>query len=217
MSAAALNARHLTVAPAVGAPPAQSDLNFEIAPNTRVALIGANGTGKTTLLKTFAGLLPPVAGEALVEGEPARCGNPRLAFLAQRSQIEWRFPVTVAGAVFAGRYPRLGSFRRLSDADRQRAADALELLELTPFADRPLDALSGRQQQRVLLARALCQEPAILLLDEPFNALDTASREILRTFLNSAPARNLTILTATHDLASLASDYDAVIQLAPVA
>jgi ABC-type Mn2+/Zn2+ transport system ATPase subunit len=188
-----------------------TEVDFRLPAGSRAALLGSNGSGKTTLLKTLAGLLPPLAGTARIGGIPAAPGNHRVAYLAQRPQVEWHFPVTVEGAVLAGRYVHLGWCRRPGAADREKVAHTLEQMRLGPFAGRPLHTLSGGQQQRVFLARALCQEAEVLLLDEPFTGLDSESCEIFETFL--AGTTTLTVLMATHDKVNAISRFDAVLEI----
>jgi ABC-type Mn2+/Zn2+ transport system ATPase subunit len=188
-----------------------ANVSFRLATGSRAALIGSNGSGKTTLLKTLAGLLPPLAGDARIGGVPVAPGNTRVAYLAQRQQVEWHFPVTVEGVALAGRYVHRGWCRRPSVADREKAAHALERMKLGALAKRPLHELSGGQQQRCFLARALCQEADVLLLDEPFTGLDAESRKILEDFLVNAPA--LTVLMATHESAIATLRFDAVFEI----
>lgn len=209
----ALQVSDLAIAPAPGVPPVLHSVNLTVSSGCHVALVGANGTGKTTLLRTLAGVISPAAGQVLLNGTPAACGNPHVAYLAQRHLIEWNFPVTVRQAVLAGRYPHLGWLRRPGKTDRAKADHALAQLGLTPLADRPLDALSGGQQQRVLLARALCQEAAILLLDEPLTGLDQASRAILDDFFARDSARHLTLIMATHDRADAEKRFDLILEI----
>jgi manganese/zinc/iron transport system ATP- binding protein len=185
-------------------------VSFRLPAGSRAALVGSNGSGKTTLLKTLAGLLRPLAGTAQICGTPAAPGNHRIAYLAQRPQVEWHFPVTVESAVLAGRYVHLGWCRRPGAADREKAAQTLERMKLAPFARKPLHTLSGGQQQRVFLARALCQEAEVLLLDEPFTGLDAESCKIFETFLADTTA--LTVLMATHDKGTIPR-FDAVLEI----
>lgn len=210
---AAIEAAGLAVAPRELARPVLENISLRVPHGCRAALVGANGTGKSTLLKTLAGLLPPLAGDARIDGTAAACGNPRVAYLAQRHRIEWHFPVTVRQAVLAGRYAHLGWMRRPGRADRARAAQAMHRLGLDDLAGRPLHALSGGQQQRVLIARALCQDATLLLLDEPFTGLDTASRDILDNFLVGDTARALTVVMATHELEDVEKRFDLILQI----
>ncbi|MDR3229152.1 MAG: ATP-binding cassette domain-containing protein, partial [Puniceicoccales bacterium] len=212
-TAPAIETADLAAAPCAGVAPVLQGISLCVPQGCRAALAGANGSGKSTLLRTLAGLLPPCAGKVFVEGKPASCGNPRVAFLAQRHLVEWHFPVTVSRAVLAGRYPRLGWLRRPNRDDREKAAAALRRLRLEALADRPLHALSGGQQQRVLIARALCQEAAVLLLDEPFAGLDAESREIVSDFLADDPARAMTVVMATHDLDDTGCRFDMVLKI----
>ncbi|MDR2845280.1 MAG: ATP-binding cassette domain-containing protein [Puniceicoccales bacterium] len=209
----AIEADGLAVAPAGVNRPILENITLAVPRGARVALVGANGTGKSTLLKTFSGLLPPLAGHLRVDAAAAACGNPRVAFLAQRHLIEWHFPVTVARAVLAGRYVHLGWLRSPRAADRAKATEAMRRLGLESLASRPLHALSGGQQQRVLIARALCQEATILLLDEPFTGLDADSRSILDDFLDDPANRTLTVVMATHELESIGKRFDQILQI----
>ncbi|MDR2981560.1 MAG: ABC transporter ATP-binding protein [Puniceicoccales bacterium] len=209
----AVETQNLAVAPQGCTQPILTNINLQVPHGCRAALVGANGTGKSTILKTIAGLLPLRAGQILVDGVEARCGNPRLAYLAQRHLIEWHFPITVRQAVLAGRYSHLGWFGRPHKVDREKATQAMHQLGLDDLANRPLDALSGGQQQRVLIARALCQEATLLLLDEPFNGLDTTSRQILDSFFADEASRNLTILMATHEIAEAEKRFDLILRI----
>ncbi|MDR2430139.1 MAG: ATP-binding cassette domain-containing protein [Puniceicoccales bacterium] len=213
LPAPAIEAVDVSVAPRGASCPVLEHITLRVPHGCRAALVGANGTGKSTLLKTLAGLLPPVEGEVRIEGAVAACGNPRVAYLAQRHLIEWHFPVMVRQAVLAGRYPHLGVFRRPCRADRGKADAALCRLGLGELASRPLHALSGGQQQRVLIARALCQEAKILLLDEPFTGLDTENRRILDDFLGNDPGRSLTVVMATHEHSDVEKRFDLVLQI----
>ena len=201
----------LAVAPQGAIRAVLKNVSFRLSTGSRAALVGSNGSGKTTLLKTLAGLLPPLDGTALIGGVPVAPANHRIAYLAQRPQVEWHFPVTVERTVLAGRYVHLGWFRRPDATDRGIAASALEQMKLTSLAKRPLHALSGGQQQRVFLARALCQGAKVLLLDEPFTGLDSESRKILEAFLENSPA--LTVLMATHELTCATPHFDAFLKI----
>ncbi|MDR2513033.1 MAG: ATP-binding cassette domain-containing protein [Puniceicoccales bacterium] len=212
-ASAAIQALALAVSPQKGTRPVLENINLHVPHGCRAALVGANGTGKSSLLKTLSGVLPVRSGKVLVEGEPVVCGNPRLAYLAQRHLIEWHFPVTVRQAVLAGRYAHLGWLRRPRKADHAKADEAMERLGLAELASRPIHALSGGQQQRMLIARAMCQEAVILLLDEPFTGLDAKSQEILENFLDDDPGRSLTVIIATHDLADVEKRFDLVLKI----
>ena len=148
-----------------------------------VALVGPNGAGKSTLLKTLAGLLPHASGTVSWRGAPLSEHRHELAYLPQREAVDWRFPITVRGLAEMGRYPHLGMWRRFGKRDQAVVDQALEALGLTALEKRPIGELSGGQQQRAFLARALAQEAHVLLLDEPFTGLDTASQESLSALI----------------------------------
>lgn len=189
-------------------------INLEIEAGQRVALVGANGAGKSSLLKVIIGLLPAQQGKVAVFGQPWRSCPHCLAYLPQRSQIDWRFPVNVRRLVMAGRYVHLGWFKRPSKNDSALVAQALAALELTDLAPRQISQLSGGQQQRALLARALVQDADILLLDEPLNAVDQKTRRIMAQVLDNLRSEGKTVVMATHDVGRLEADFDAVVYLA---
>lgn len=179
-----------------------------VAAGARVALVGPNGAGKSTLIKAVAGILPLVSGTIAIYGHPVSACHHRVAYLAQRSEMDWHFPITVRRMVLTGRYPHLGWLRWPGREDWRRVDAALERLQLVDLAERQIGELSGGQQQRALLARALAQDAALLLLDEPFNAVDVATREVVTAVLCQLAESGKTILVATHDLDRMSSDYD---------
>jgi manganese/zinc/iron transport system ATP- binding protein len=189
------------------------NLTFQIPSGSRVALVGANGSGKSTLLKAAAGLLPVCEGKILVHGSrPGGCCH-RVAYLAQRGELDWRFPMTVRRLVLTGRYVHLGWFASPRRADHKIVQEMIDLLQIHDLADRRINELSGGQQQRALLARALAQEAGMLLLDEPMNAVDAQTRQILRDLLRSLSAAGKTIVVATHDPREIETEFDSIIQL----
>lgn len=207
----ALEADGLAVAHPGSRRPALSGVCFSAPQGCRAALLGPNGAGKSTLLRTLAGLLPPVTGAARVLGSPARVGRPEIAYLAQSAAIEWHFPTTVGKLVLAGRAPARGWFSRPQKEDREKALAALERVRLADLADRPIHALSGGQRQRALLARALCQEARVLLLDEPYTGLDAASRDLMDAVFFGPGSDALTLLMATHEPGHAADRFDLVL------
>lgn len=214
----------LTAAPAVNAvkisghyprqsTPALVDLTITVPVGLRIALVGANGAGKSTLLKLLAGLLPLRQGELRLFGHPPSACRQRVAYLAQRSETDWRFPMTVARLVGTGRYVHRGWFRRLQPADHVLVTKVMAQLQIDHLAQRQIGQLSGGQQQRTLLARALAQEADLLLLDEPLNAVDAETRAIIASVLDDLKAQQKTVLIATHDLGHLESDFDGALYL----
>jgi manganese/zinc/iron transport system ATP- binding protein len=193
--------------------PAVHDITLTVPQGSRVALVGANGAGKSTLLKAAAGLLPLASGTLRVHGSPAGGCCHRVAYLAQRADLDWRFPMTVRRLVLTGRYVHLGWFRRPGKDDQAIVDRTLDLLQIRDLADRRIGELSGGQQQRTLLARAMAQEADMLLLDEPMNAVDATTRQIVRDVLRALSEAGKTIVAATHDTHEIQVDFDEVIHM----
>ena len=193
--------------------PAVNKINLRVPQGSRVALVGANGAGKSTLLKAAAGLLPLASGTIRVHGSPAGGCCHRVAYLAQRGDLDWRFPMTVRPLVLTGRYVHLGWFRRPGREDREIVERVLKLLEISDLGDQRIGELSGGQQQRTLLARAMTQEADMLLLDEPMNGVDAKTRQVVREVLRELSTQGKTIIAATHDTHEIAVDFDEVIHL----
>ncbi len=188
--------------------PVLREVSMVLPAGVRAALLGPNGSGKSTLLKAVAGLLRPRAGTILIYGRPVGACHHRVAYLPQRGDVDWRFPVTVERMVLAGRYVHLGWLRQPGDEDRRRVMAVLMQLGLEQLAGRQISQLSGGQQQRALLARALVQEADLLLLDEPLSAVDAASRRIIDEALNELRDQGKTILMATHHLDRVDEEFD---------
>jgi ABC-type Mn2+/Zn2+ transport system ATPase subunit len=193
--------------------PALERVDWQVPRGARVALVGPNGCGKSTLLRSTAGLLAATAGRLRVYGLPPGTCRHRVAYLPQRSDLDWRFPIDVRALVLGGRYVHLGWLRRPGRADREAAAAQLERLGLVELAGRQIGQLSGGQQQRALLARALAQEADLLLLDEPFTAVDAATRDVLLDVLDDLKREGRTVVVATHDLDRDRSGFDGVLGL----
>ncbi len=191
-------------------PVAFSQASFSIPCGCRTALIGPNGAGKSTLLRVLAGLLAPQAGKVQVLGMAPRLGRARVAYLAQRPRLTDPFPLQVRRLVQMGTYAHHGWFEECHHGD-ESVERALALLGLTDLAERAVGTLSGGQLQRALLARAAVQGAEVLLLDEPFAALDQESREIVERFL-FAPAAHFTVVMATHDATDLPR-FDRILEL----
>lgn len=188
-------------------------ISLTVPVGSRVALVGANGAGKSTLLKAIVGLLPVRSGSIRIFGQPVGRSRQQVAYLAQRGEIDWRFPMTLQRLVLTGRYGHLGWLRRPGASDEVLAATMIEQLGLADLANRQIGELSGGQQQRALLARALTQQAQLLLLDEPLNAVDADTRTLMTTVLDRLRMQGITVITATHDLGRLEADFDRAIYL----
>lgn len=181
---------------------ALEDINFALHCGHTLALAGPNGAGKSTLINLLAGLQEPAEGCILWNGAPLHHTRQEIAYMPQRTEVDWRFPITVRELVEMGRYPSLGLWRKQNAHDREIVDKALESLQLTDLQKRQIGALSGGQQQRAFLARALAQEAHILLLDEPFTGLDVPGMESLGELLRSLASEGRLIIASHHDLNS---------------
>jgi ABC-type Mn2+/Zn2+ transport system ATPase subunit len=190
--------------------PALVDVTMSVPHGAQVAIVGPNGAGKSTLFKALVGLLPVRSGRVLLHGRaPGKHGD-TIAYVPQREEIDWGFPVTVHDVVMMGRYGRLGWFRRPGAADREVVARCLDELGIADLERRAIGELSGGQQQRVFLARALAQEPHVLLLDEPFTGVDVGARETLLAVLARLREHGITVLVSTHDMETAAKRFELV-------
>jgi manganese/zinc/iron transport system ATP- binding protein len=189
------------------------DVDLSIPQGVLAAIVGPNGAGKSTLLKAILGLARPAAGTLKVLGKPLSEQVHKVAYVPQRSSVDWDFPATVLDAVLMGRYGAMGWFRRPSRSDRQKALDALEQVNMAEFASRHISQLSGGQQQRVFLARALVQESAVYLMDEPFQGVDASTEAEILTLLKSLRNSGKSIIVVHHDLQTVSDVFDWVVLL----
>ncbi len=177
------------------------------------AIIGPNGAGKTTLIRVILGLLRPDSGEVEVFGVPVdRLGPKRakIGYVPQVLTIDLNFPVTVFEVVLMGTYGRIGVGRRPTPADRQAAIAAMEKVGIADLKDRPIRRLSGGQRQRAFIARALANQPELLLLDEPATGVDAATTGSLYTLLRDLRSEGVTIVLVSHDIGVVAAYVDNV-------
>lgn len=188
-------------------------ISLRVAAGRRVALVGPNGAGKSTLLKALAGVIPARRGTIRIYGLPVGACHHRVAYLPQRGELDWHFPMTVERLVRTGRYVHVGWFARPGAVDNEITQRVIRRLGLETVRHRQLDQISGGQQQRVLLARALAQEADLLLLDEPLNAVDVETREIIGEVLDELARRGRTVLVATHDIGRLEGSFDDALYL----
>ncbi len=200
-----------------GGPQAVRNISLSVSPASMTAVIGANGSGKSTLIRMLAGLLPPASGRILLDGKPLEDWPPRLrareiAYMPQVTSMV--FPFRVLDVVLSGRTPHIPRFRLETRLDRERAIEALESTGAAHLADRCVTALSGGERQMVILARALAQEPRLLMLDEPSTSLDLKHRaELMRTLARLRETRGLSVIMITHDLQLTGSLFDRILAL----
>jgi ABC-type Mn2+/Zn2+ transport system ATPase subunit len=191
--------------------PALRDVSFMVPHGMRVAVVGPNGAGKSTLFKALVGLLPLQDGRVIVHGLPLGHHKECVAYVPQREEVDWKFPVTVSDVVMMGRYGNLGWFRRPGKSDAAIVARCLEQMKIADLAHQPIGELSGGQQQRVFLARALAQEPHILLMDEPFTGVDAATQGATLSLLTQLQDQGVTVMVSTHDLNLASTRFDQVL------
>jgi len=206
-----INVHNLTVG--YGAQPVLENISFALPAGRLVGIIGPNGAGKTTLLKAILGLVPLDTGTVTVGGVAVTRRGGQVAYVPQRDAINWRYPATVADVALMGRYGRLGWLRWPVARDRALAMHCLEQVGMADYAKRPIAELSGGQQQRVFLARALAQEPDVLLLDEPISGVDVPTQEVILDILAELAVQGKTLLLTTHDLRCNMERFDALLAL----
>jgi zinc transport system ATP-binding protein len=197
--------------------PVLEDVTLDIAENSCVGVLGPNGAGKSTLLKVILGLIAPTRGEVRVFGEDphqARHQGNLIGYLPQRPLTNPRFPVSVLDVVLMGRYGRIGLGRRPTREDRRVALDHLARLGIPHLADRPIGEISGGEQQRVFIARALAVNPRLLILDEPTISLDACSQDEVYDLINRLKNElQLTVIMVSHDIGAVASQVDDIVCL----
>ncbi|HPE85284.1 MAG TPA: metal ABC transporter ATP-binding protein [Chlamydiales bacterium] len=189
------------------------DISFTIPQGKLVGVIGPNGAGKSTLLKTALGIVKPTAGQVRFFGQNFKDVREKVAYIPQRSSVDWDFPITVLEVVLMGRYGKLGWLKWPRQADKIAAMQALEMLEMDAFEGRQIDQLSGGQQQRVFLARALLQDAGIYLLDEPFAGVDLATEKAIMILLKKLKKQGKTLFVVHHDLNAVQEYFDWVVLL----
>ena len=176
-------------------------------------MVGPNGAGKSTLFKALVGLLPLRSGQIRIHSRPLGTHQDCVAYIPQREEVDWRFPVTVWDVVMMGRCGKFGWFGRPTRADREASTRALAMMGITGLAQRSIGELSGGQQQRVFLSRALAQEPHVLLMDEPFTGIDISTQDATLQLLQDLKAQKVTVLVSTHDLKMAAERFDLTVLL----
>jgi len=205
-----LEARDLTVA--YDARPVLRSVSFTLEAGQMLAVVGPNGAGKSTMLKAMLGLITPDYGTVTAFGRPIDEVRPRIAYVPQTETVDWDFPVTVADVVLMGRYATKKWFGRPGAKDHQLAAEALERVGMSKFSKRHIRQLSGGQQRRVFLARALCQGADLLLLDEPFAGVDAATEKAIFNLIDQMADEGRSLLVVNHDL-SILERFDRVMLL----
>jgi manganese/zinc/iron transport system ATP- binding protein len=192
---------------------ALEDITLAFFPGQMTSLVGPNGAGKSTLLKMLVGIQAPTHGLVLLDGQPVRRPTARVAYVPQRSEVDWKFPLSVLDVAVMGRALRAGRLFPIPNRDRQDALAALDEVGMRALAGVQIGALSGGQQQRAIIARALLQDAEVYLLDEPFTGVDVPTQALVLEILAGLRAAGKTIVFATHDLAMASRASDACVLL----
>lgn len=187
------------------------DISFTFKEGNIIGIIGPNGAGKSTLIKSLLGLIPRDHGTVQLANRPVKDVQKRIAYLPQRSDIDWDFPINVIDTVLLGTYPKLGLFKRPGKKERKLAYESLKQVGMQHFSQSQIGELSGGQQQRVFLARALAQEAEYFFLDEPFVGIDVSSEQVIINILKKLRDQGKTIFIVHHDLTKVKDYFDQVI------
>ncbi len=189
------------------------NVSFFVPAGQLVGIIGPNGAGKSTLVEAILNLVPVTQGVIRFKGMSLKRQLLKTAYVPQRSQIDWDYPVTVWNVVMMAQTIQTGLFNRFSRQARYLAQAALERVDMYDLRDRPIGELSGGQQQRVFLARALAKEAELLIFDEPFTAIDRKTEDVIFDIFQELRAAGKTLLVINHDLGDSLAIYDQLLLL----
>lgn len=190
-----------------------SDVSFEFDKGSLIGIIGPNGAGKSTMIKALLGLIPKDKGKVTVNNESLEKHKNSIAYVAQRNNVDWDFPINVFDVVLMGTYPSLGLLRKPKAKEKAVAEAALRRVDMWDYRNQQIGQLSGGQQQRVFIARALAQDPEIFFLDEPFVGVDAKSEEDIIILLKSLRDEGKLVFVVNHDLSKVEDYFDELILL----
>ena len=182
--------------------PAIENINLSISQGDFLAIIGPNGGGKTTLLKVILGLIKPSEGSILVLGKPPQESRGQIGYVPQHNLFDRDFPISVWETVLMGRYLKAGLFKRYRLEDKEMATKTLKTVGMLKYKSRQLGSLSGGEQQRVFIARALVTEPRLLLLDEPTASVDPAMQTEFYELMDDLK-KEMAIVLVSHDIGAI--------------
>ena len=188
-------------------------VSFCLPPGKITGLFGPNGAGKSTLIKGILGLIPVAKGIIRYQSRPLKRQLKKVAYVPQRNQIDWDYPITVEKVVMMGRIPATGWFKKPNRQDREIVDGALARVGMSKFRQHQIRELSGGQQQRVFLARAIAQKADLFFFDEPFNNIDCQTEEIIFEVFQELKQQQKTILVISHDLGATIANYDQLLLL----
>lgn len=187
------------------------DVNFSIPKGVCAGILGPNGAGKSSLIKAMIDLVKPLSGQVLFQGETVDNVREKIAYVGQRQDISWDFPITVYEVILMGCYAELTVFQRPSKAHKKAVWEILDQIGMRALAHQPIKELSGGQQQRVFLGRALMQKADIYFFDEPFVGIDMATEKWIVNTLHKLRDQGKTIFIVHHDLSTVRTYFDWVI------
>ena len=187
------------------------NISLSIDTGKIVGIVGPNGAGKSTLIKAVLGLIPIDSGNIEIYGQTLNEMRKRVAYVPQRANIDWNFPIIVKKTVLLGTYPRLGILKRPKRKHKEWAMECLRKVGMEEYANRQIGELSGGEQQRVFVARALAQKADCYFLDEPFVGIDVTSENIIINILRELRKEGKTIFVVHHDLTKVEGFFDDVI------
>lgn len=190
--------------------PIIKNVSFSAKTSSVLGVIGPNGAGKSTLLKAILGLNPNAAGRVTFFGQPLEKVRKKVTYVPQSLSLDLTFPVTVLDVVLMGTYPHLGWIKKPGKKQKQIALNALEKVGLQDFKKNQIGDLSGGQRQRVFLARALAQDPQLLIMDEPFAGVDVKSEKNIVDVLHDLRDAGASIIMVHHDLSTVTKYCDRV-------
>ena len=192
--------------------PALDNINVTLSKSKIIGIVGPNGAGKSTLIKAVLNIIPS-KGIIKIDNKLSKDQLGSVAYVEQKINIDYNFPIKVRECVSLGIYPKIGLFKKLKKEDWKKVDDALKLVGLEEFSNRQISELSGGQFQRVLMARCLVQEAKYIFLDEPFVGIDSVSEEIIMNTLRKLRDNGHTILIVHHDLRKVHAYFDEVLLL----
>ena len=189
--------------------PVLEGINLSVEPNKFLGIIGPNGGGKTTLLKVILGLIKPTRGNISVLGQLPEKGRKSIGYISQYTLFDRDFPVSVSDVVLMGRYGKAGLYRRYSEEDKRAANEALKTVDMMDYQDRQVGKLSGGEQQRIFIARALATDPKILLLDEPTAGIDSNMQAGFYELIEHLKQR-MSVVMVSHDISAVSIYVDQI-------
>ena len=186
---------------------------LDIPLQSRTAIIGANGAGKSTFIKAILGLIKKEKGDVKILGNDINSTKQNVAYVPQKDSVNWDFPISVYDVVMMGRYPHMKSFAKADKKDHDCVNDALNEMGILDLKNRQISNLSGGQKQRVFLARALAQDAAIYILDEPLTGVDVKTEDIIADEFKKMQEMGKTVIAVHHNIYTLEKYFDNLVVL----